>query len=129
MKLTNPVGIAGEKAAVEHLKKQGYVIRETNYWQKWGEIDIVAEKRGVIHFVEVKTVTHHLEARLPSDGDYWQPEDNIHPWKLQRLGRTIETYLLAKKVGDEAEWQLDAISVYLDPEMRLLKIDVLEDIF
>jgi putative endonuclease len=124
MKLTNPVGIAGEKAAVEHLKKQGYVIRETNYWQKWGEIDIITEKQGVIHFVEVKTVT-----RKAASDDFWQPEDNIHPWKLQRLGRTIETYLLAKKVGDEAEWQLDAISVYLDPELRLIKIDVLEDIF
>jgi Holliday junction resolvase-like predicted endonuclease len=64
-----------------------------------------------------------------ASGDDYEPEDNIHPWKIKRLSRAIETYLLEKRIGDEAEWQVDSISVYLNPEQDLIKIEHLEDIF
>ena len=109
------------------LKKQGFEIIDRNYLKKWGEIDIVAKKGGVIHFIEVKTVTRS-SASLIGRGDDYEPEDNIHPWKRQRLGRVIQTYLLDKKVGDEVDWQVDALSVYLAPDGGVLKIDYLDDI-
>ena len=63
-------------------------------------------------------------------GDNYEPEDNIHPWKIKRLSRAIETYLLEKKIDDETDWQVDAISVYLEEGSgKVLKIDHLEDIF
>ena len=120
------IGKIGEDLAVMFLKKQGYEILDRNYWKKWGELDIVAKKGSELYFIEVKTVSRD---RLPesSSGDY-EPEDNLHPWKRQRLGRVIETYLLEKKVGESVEWQIDAISVYLDRDGQLLKIDHLPDI-
>lgn len=47
-------GIEGENAAVEYLKKHGYVILERNFNTKVGEIDIIAEDKDTLVFVEVK---------------------------------------------------------------------------
>lgn len=47
-------GAAGEDAASRYLEKTGYRILERNWRVKAGEIDIIAEKDGVIYFVEVK---------------------------------------------------------------------------
>jgi len=118
------VGDRGEEIACDFLKKQGYKIRDRNYLEKWGELDIVAQKGSEIRFVEVKTVTR----QIISDENY-EPEDNIHPWKIKRLYRTIETYLLRKGIDDEVDWQLDAIAVYLNSGGEVLKIEHLEDIF
>lgn len=51
----NPRGKAGEEYAAGILQKQGYRILERNFSSKYGEIDIIAEKGGIIALVEVKT--------------------------------------------------------------------------
>ena len=130
-------GQIGEDEAAKYLKAKGFRILDRNYRKPWGELDIVAQKGSVLYFVEVKTVTRQsLGSELPNprglaswEGEY-EPEDNIHPWKIKRLSRAIQTYLLEKKIDDEAEWQVDAISVYLEEGSgKVLKIDYLEDIF
>lgn len=50
----NKTGNAAESFACEFLKKQGYQILDRNYTDRYGEIDIVAEKDGYIIFAEVK---------------------------------------------------------------------------
>ncbi len=52
---SNKTGAYGEKFTAEYLIKSGYTIKQTNYCSKYGEIDIIAEKDGVLCFVEVKT--------------------------------------------------------------------------
>jgi len=47
----------GEIIACRYLQKQGFTIIETNFYTKWGEIDIVAHRKQRWHFVEVKTRT------------------------------------------------------------------------
>lgn len=118
------IGKIGEALAAEFLVKRGFIVKDRNYLKPWGEIDIVAQKGSDLRFVEVKTVTRETFRT----GDY-EPEDNIHPWKLKRLGRAIKTYLLEKRIGDNIDWQLDAISVYVDREGRLVNIEILEDIW
>jgi len=118
------VGDKGEEIACNFLINKGYKILNRNYLEKWGEIDIVAQKGNEIRFIEVKTVT-----RETLTGENYEPEDNIHPWKIKRLYRTIETYLLRKGIDDEVDWQLDAIAVYLTGRGEVLKIEHLEDIF
>ena len=49
------VGRAGEELAALLLLQRGYRILTRNFACRWGEIDIIAEKEGVLHFVEVKT--------------------------------------------------------------------------
>lgn len=116
------VGIAGENIVAKKLSREKYVILDRNYRKKWGELDIVAQKDGIIHFIEVKSVT-----RGTGESEY-DPEENVYLWKRKRLGRAIETYLLEKRIGDDIDWQIDLYSVYLDVNLRPNRIDVLEDI-
>jgi len=121
------IGRKGEDEAVKYLKAKGFQILDRNYRKPWGELDIVAQKGSSLYFVEVKTVTRQWAG---GGGNFYEPEDNIHPWKIKRLSRAIQTYLLEKKIDDEANWQVDAISVYLEEGSgKLLKIEQLEDIF
>jgi len=115
------VGRVGENFACEYLKKLGYKIIDRNYLKKWGEIDIVAKKGNNIHFLEVKTVTRVTNS-------YYRPEDNVHSWKLQRLGRVIQSYLLDKDISDNIEWQFDVVTVYLDADKGLVKIEIIDNL-
>jgi putative endonuclease len=47
-------GRQSETAAVAHLRRLGYAILHRNYRTPYGEIDIVAEHKGVTVFIEVK---------------------------------------------------------------------------
>jgi len=142
------VGKIGEDTACKYLEKHGFTIVERNYWKKWGEIDIIATKAGlsfggdnssdsfapVLHFIEVKAITRS-RGRSTSPGigggttnpDY-EPEENVHSWKLKRLSRAIQTYLIERKINNEREWQVDVITVELDFETRNAKMKILEDI-
>ena len=121
------VGRTGEDIACRFLVKRGFHIKERNYRKKWGEIDIIAEKGKILHFVEVKTVTRENLADISCVTDSYRPEDNLHPWKLQRLSRTIQTYLLEKKC-DEMEWVFDVATVYLAVKVKKAKVQLLENI-
>ena len=121
------IGEIGEGEAVAFLMKQGFSILERNYTKKWGEIDIVAEKRDRIYFIEVKSVVReNLDNVLRETNDY-RPEDNMHPWKLKRLARAIQTYILHKRL-DDREWQFDLLVVYLDTKNNRSQVKVVSDI-
>jgi putative endonuclease len=47
-----PLGQRGEEIARKALEKGGYRILEKNFRCRHGEIDIIAEEKGVICFVE-----------------------------------------------------------------------------
>ena len=124
MKLDNrtekrKLGDIGENIACDFLIKKGFEVIERNYLRKWGEIDIVAKKGEVMRFVEVKSVNHETSLG-------YRPEDNMHPWKLKRLGRTIQTYLLHKKL--DCDWQLDLITVKMDMKTRRARVELIENI-
>jgi putative endonuclease len=119
------IGGLGEQLAAEYLQNLGHRLVDCNYWRKWGELDLVTTKDSIIHFVEVKTVSRTVSRETADD---YEPEDNVHPWKRQRLARVVQTYLLENKVGEDVDWQIDVISVYLDGNQQLIKIEVLEDI-
>jgi putative endonuclease len=48
-------GKQGEETAAEYLEGKGYQILERNYRLKFGEVDIIAIKDGILAFTEVKT--------------------------------------------------------------------------
>jgi putative endonuclease len=115
----NEIGADGEEVAANYLISLGWKIVTRNFRRPYGEIDIVArETGGKLVFVEVKTVSYETDTH--------RPEDNVHPQKLKRLSRTIETYLLTKH--EEGDWRFDVLAVYLNPATKQAKIRHLEDV-
>lgn len=122
------IGRIGEDTACKFLMKQGFSIIERNYWKKWGEIDIIAQKAKKLHFVEVKTVSReNLAEEVTREIDSYQPEENVHPAKLKRLGRTIQTYLLEKDLED-GDWQFDVLAVFLDVKNKQARVRLTENV-
>ncbi len=126
---TQKIGELGENIAVKFLVKHNFSILERNYTKKWGEIDIIAEKDNKIYFIEVKSVSRDDIQNVPRETlDQYRPEDNMHPWKLKRLSRTIQTYLISKRIPEKKKWQVDLIVVFLDLKNKKAKVKVVKDI-
>jgi putative endonuclease len=125
------LGDIGEGVACKYLEQRGYRIVERNYLKPWGEIDIVARKGNKLYFVEVKTVSRDTEGdtdRGEGTRVTYRPEENVHPAKLKRLHRAIQTYLLDHKVPESTVWQIDVACVHLDFATLKAKVEVLENV-
>jgi putative endonuclease len=122
------IGEIGENIAVKFLMKHGYSIPERNHTKKWGELDIVAEKDNKLFFIEVKSVSRDNLATVTHVTDSYRPEENMHPWKMKRMGRTIQTYLLSNRIPEDKEWQVDLLVVYLDLKNKKARVKVVSDI-
>lgn len=114
----------GENIACRFLTNLNFKIVKRNYRKKWGEIDIIAEKNNVIHFVEVKTVSCETSFDIEKIKN---PEENIHHWKLKRLSRTIQSYLLGE-CEEAADWQFDTMAVFLFIKDKKARVRFFENI-
>ena len=83
-------GRQGEDIAVKILSTFGYTVLQTNYLTKYGEIDIIAQKSELIHFIEVKSTY----------GPY-NPAENFHKTKLRRFLKTVQVYCFMNNITDE----------------------------
>lgn len=154
MERKEKIGPLGEELVAKFLMKRGFTVIDRNFRRKWGELDVIATRKNVLHFVEVKSVskdvfdfprfisemprsgsvTHETsDERKKSSGgstrkDRYRPEDNIHPMKVARLKRAIQSYLLSGRVSSETKWQFDVAAVFIDSKSRKAKIDFIEDI-
>lgn len=120
------VGELGEDVACKFLMKHGFSILERNYTKKWGEIDVIAEKNNKRYFIEVKSKSVS-DLNFISLNEANKPEENMHIWKMKRLRRVVETYLISKRLG-AIDWQFDLLIVYLDIERRLARVKVVDNI-
>ena len=111
------LGDWGEKVAIEHLTAAGFTIREKNWRCSFGELDLIAQKNGELHFVEVKT------RRGRSKGS---PEESITPRKAERLMRTGLMYIGTRGLG-ELNWQIDLLAIELDASGKLTRCELLEN--
>jgi len=111
----NQIGAYGEQIAEKYLQNKGFMILDTNYLKKWGEIDIVAREtvgmKQVVRFVEVKTVSYETKAKLEYavSHETWRPEEQVTAFKLRKLHRVIETWLLEHDC--DLDWQIDVVAV------------------
>ena len=96
------IGQKGEELAQAYLKDQGYTIKETNWKFSHAEIDIIAEKDGVLVFVEVKTKTYTY---------YGAPEESIDAKKERLICDAAAGYMV--KNSYEWEFRFDIISILL----------------
>lgn len=85
---SNKIGNWGEEKAASYLKRHGYKVLDRNCRYRQGEIDIVAEKKELIVFVEVKTrkndtyaearefVTNAKQQRVIAAAQLWMQEND-----------------------------------------------------
>lgn len=95
-------GRQGEEMAAAWLEGQGFVLLHRNWKHSYFELDIVAERDNVLHFIEVKTRTTDT---------YGHPEEGVTAKKLERLMNAGEEYL-----HQHPEWkriQYDVLSIRL----------------
>ena len=91
-------GNLAEDKACKFLDENGFMIVERNFYSRFGEIDVIATKDEVLHFVEVK-----------SGLDFESAIQNITPKKLSRLLRTGDVYM--KKNSLDVDFVYDAIVI------------------
>lgn len=85
MRTTISAGNLGEDYASKLLKKTGYKILARNFHSRFGEIDIVAQDRNELVFVEVKTRWSK---------NFGNPEEAVTPLKLRHLVRAADYFKL-----------------------------------
>lgn len=95
-------GKTGEAMGIAWLLERGYILKEQNWrYSRW-EVDAIAEKDNVLHFIEIKT------RRTKKFG---LPEDSVGKKKIQNLVNAAEEYL-----HRNPEWkriQFDILSILL----------------
>lgn len=94
------LGTKGEELAVKYLKGKGFKIIEKNFRAPFGEIDIIAEDRDTLVFIEVKTRT---------DDSFGLPFEAVDARKRERMRRIALLYL--KNLGKERPARFDVISI------------------
>jgi len=109
------VGARGEVLAASFLKKNGYLVLDTNWHVTGGEIDIVSRAPdGTLVFCEVKTLLGNPLGLAP--------EDNLTRAKLTKMRRAAELYLMYHRdtMKEVAGWRMDVVTVVMgeSPEVR-----------
>lgn len=120
------MGAIGEGVAASFLERKGFSIIERNFRKPWGEIDIIAEKGGVVRFVEVKSVSRETLPDVTRESESHRPEELVHEAKLKKIARTAELYMTER--GDEREYQIDVVGVFLDMKNRKARCRIFEQV-
>jgi len=110
---TKNCGKLGEEIAKNYLIEKGYKILDRNFvfkiarFGKRGEIDIVAKKKDVICFVEVKSINKKKKFFI-------FPEAKVNSEKKKRLIQSAEGWLIKNKFPLNCKWQIDIISIIFE---------------
>jgi putative endonuclease len=111
------LGNTGEKLARDFLKKKGYKILETNYRCREGEIDIIAQKKDCLVFVEVRT---------KASAGFGSPEESMTFTKKEKVITSALAYLSEHEDLPEF-WRIDFVAVELDQNGKARRIELIEN--
>ena len=103
MSTTREAGDRGEAMAAEYLCENGYEILASQFRCRFGEIDLIAEKDGVLLFVEVK---------LRTNLQYGAPREYVTVKKQEKLRAAALLYLSERELDVPARF--DVAEVYTD---------------
>ena len=104
--ITDPIGIIGEQEAAKMLEAKGLHVLEQNWRMGHLEVDIIAENRKEIVFVEVKARTCILNGKMP--------EENVDEIKMRRVIAAANAYLKYHKI--EKKPRFDVVGILVDKD-------------
>lgn len=102
----NLLGKQGEEAAARYLMVHDYSIVERNWRVGHLEVDIIARKRGLLVFVEVKTRGNDAFAA---------PEERVDDTKRQNLVRAAKAYLTIKDLDQQLRFDIISVTGQAPP--------------
>ena len=111
-------GTWGEAEVAAWLRRRGYELLAHSYHCRFGEIDLIARKKGVISFVEVK---------LRSSVQFGLPREAVTARKQEKLRKTALCYLSEHEL--DCPMRFDVAEVYADAEGGTHRIEYLENAF
>ena len=111
------LGKLGEKLAVDFLQSQGYRIWHKNYRTKLGEVDIIAQDKDTVSFIEVKTRSSESKGTA---------QEAISARKQRAMAKAALVFLKDKNLLDRRA-RFDVVSImYTDGEPC---VEILKDAF
>ena len=110
-------GDQAESLAVEHLLRAGYRILERNYHTRYSEIDIIAHKRGMLVFIEVRSRRGQMHGA---------PEETIDQRKIFKVLRAGLVYIAFNP--QFKSYRIDAVCIVFDEENNVVRLDHYENI-
>lgn len=121
MKLFSTVskGKTGEDYVCRYLKKNKFKIIDVNMRNKYSEIDIIAQNREYIVFVEVKTRTTEYPIR---------PVDAVNLKKQQKI-LLAANYYLTYDYKTSKQPRFDVAEVFIESDGKLRSINYIENAF
>lgn len=108
-------GELGEQIAADWLRQHAYQIISRNFRCGHCEIDIVAEKNSIVHFVEVKT----LRSRR-----FGFPEEKITRKKMMNMLRAAELFLEKNSFAGRIQFDVFSLQLFRDHHHCLFIEDV-----
>ena len=102
--VTDPIGIIGEAEAAKMLEKKGFKVLERNWRMGHLEVDLIAENKKEIVFVEVKARTCILNNKMP--------EENVDETKMKRVIAAANAYLKYHKIDKLPRF--DVVGILVD---------------
>ena len=112
----NVTGQEGERLAAGYLLQKGYGLVHLNWRYGRLEVDIIASKNSVLHFIEVKTRTNIR---------FGHPEVFVNRTKLNHLILAAEQYLYRNPQWNRIQFDVLAVTFTRDQTDYFL----LEDVF
>ena len=111
------VGKLGEKLAQKFLKRKGYRILETGFRCREGEIDIIAQQKDYLVFIEVRT---------KSSLRFGTPEESITQKKKEKLITSASTYISTHQ-NIPSLWRIDVVAIEIDQKGKPKRIELIEN--
>lgn len=120
MFVTNPIGIIGEEEASRMLKNKRLRVLEHNWRMGHLEVDLIAESKTEIVFVEVKARTTLFGEMLP--------EEYVDENKKRRMIAAANAYIKHNKIDKSPRF--DVIGIVVDAKTKeILYRNHLENVF
>lgn len=108
------IGQRGEELAISYLRKNGFLIASRNWRAGRYEIDVVAQKMGITHLIEVKT---------RKAGSLVSPEASITSAKANAMRHAARAYVGQNHIVGEVSIDLVAIDMFPDGSHHLRFIE------
>lgn len=116
--IKNKSGVWGEVYAARYLRDRGYSILCSNYSCRFGEIDLIASKKNMLCFIEVKARNKSTAVR---------PMEAVDEGKQKRVYLTAQNFITYSKI--KGDMRFDVCEVYLNDNDTPDRINYIKNAF